>query len=38
MLKVTHMLTLAGGGLVPTEAPALLGTFASQVGSLAVLN
>ncbi|KAL4445781.1 hypothetical protein ABPG77_008980 [Micractinium sp. CCAP 211/92] len=30
VLKVTHMLTLAGGGLAPTEAPALLGTFASQ--------
>ncbi|KAL4425833.1 hypothetical protein ABPG75_009849 [Micractinium tetrahymenae] len=30
VLKVTHMLTLAGGGLVPMEAPALLGTFTSQ--------
>lgn len=33
VLKVTHMLTLAGGGLVPMEAPAVLGTFTSQVRS-----
>lgn len=35
VLKVTHMLTLAGGGVAPVEVPPLLGTFSSQVcGSL----
>lgn len=31
VLKVTHMLTLAGGALAPVEALSLLGTFVTQV-------
>lgn len=32
MLKVTHMLTLAGSAAVAPEPQPLMGTFTSQVG------